>query len=391
MIIMKPYFDAGAAGDGGGAGAADTGADSPEVVELQSLIEKDETSLTEQEKTRLTELKGKYDIQEVDDKGNLITPEVKRQLTEIKQKVDSILAKEETARTADEKRYLEEHTEAVAPDAKDVYAQVDEIVGKAVEVDYKDLKPDSPEGIALRETVIREDAIVEYEENLKQKAPRAFEFLAHMLSGGKEEEFFAPENEDFSKITVKKEDLTGQERLYRKALTLKGNSPDEVDALVQTAKDSNKLYDKAKNELEALQDGQKERNSQNERRLQQQEKIRTENLDKMADVVEEKLSKGFGGITVPIADKRKFEDFLGESLHYDGKGGFLFVKKVDVNKIDDLLKTEYFGFKGGNLKEIGDNLAKKKNALKVKNAMTIRIIPKGSPSGPAKIVPVSQL
>lgn len=379
-------------GEGGGGGNPDT-ANEAEIVEFETLSAKDAAALTAEEKVRFDALSAKYEVQELDEEGKPLSPEAKAKFVEVKTKVDAILAKPEDKRTPEEIKYLTDNTEEDKSSTKSVWEQVDEMTGRPVEVDYeaegiKD--PTSPEGVALREEVIREQTIAEYEQVMKEKAPRAYELMIHLAQGGKEEDFFAPENEDFSRITVKKDDLAGAERVYRKALVLKGNAPDEIDALVQTAKDNSKLYDKAKAELEALQQGQAERTTRNEQRIRALEKKKVEDMDKMGTTLETKIKSGFGGIQVPILERQKFLAQLGSSITYDGRGNFLLVKEVKAENIDNVLKTEYFGFKNGDLKTVADNLAKTKNAIKIKNSFKTKVVPKSQ--GERKVaVPLSQI
>lgn len=394
MLRLHPFFDSGAGGDGGG----DT-TETPEQVaekegvELQDLLSK-ESSLDDNQKARLAALKEKYETVEVDSEGNPITPEKKQQIEELKKKVDAILAKPEDQRTADEVKFLEENTEEDKPagSAQDLFKQVAELTGFEVEIDYEKegiKDPLSAEGIALREQVIREKVVLDYQEVLKTKAPRAYQFLAHVINGGKEEDFFKPENEDYKSITLRKDDLATAETLYRKALSLKGIAPDEVDALVLKAKDSKELYDKASKELEVLQRKQAERETQSANEAKAKQEAQDKANEQLLGLIEEKLQKGFGGVSVPSVERTKFmENFTGSIMYNNGK--FFVIKEVSPNNLETVMKTEYFGYKGGKLEELAERKAKDINARRLKDSIKIKVVPKGG-TEKKRYVPLSEI
>lgn len=76
-------------------------------------------------------------------------------------------------------------------DPSDFWTEVDTITGKPVEVDYGDTDPLSPEGVALRESVVRDSAVQDFDEYMRETYPRAYAYFLHVQNGGADEQFFA--------------------------------------------------------------------------------------------------------------------------------------------------------------------------------------------------------
>lgn len=178
-----------------------------ETTELNTLLEKDEVTLTDVEKTRLADLKVKYDVVETDEDGKPLTDEAKKAIKATNDRLKAISTKPENQRTAEETQFLKDNTPAPK---KSLYEQVDELNGIALEVDYQGKDPLSPEGVIIREEAIANAAVEDYDAQLKEKFPRAYKFLTHLQAGGKEEDFFNIANNDFSQVNLSKTDVAGQ-------------------------------------------------------------------------------------------------------------------------------------------------------------------------------------
>ena len=74
--------------------------------------------------------------------------------------------------------------------------------GVELEVDYGDLDPLSPEGVAKRETALAETAIESQMDYLEKNYPRAYKVLQHEANGGSVEDLFKPGFKDYSKIEL---------------------------------------------------------------------------------------------------------------------------------------------------------------------------------------------
>jgi hypothetical protein len=369
MINYKPYFESGAGDNGGG---APPDAAEAEAIEYQSYLDKGEDKLTDEEKVKYNSLKDKYVVEQIGEDGKPLTPEQIKAIQEVETKVTAIRAKAEKDRTVEEIKFLQDNTEEIKPD---VYELVDELSGIPIKLDYGDTDPKSPEGIVKRETFIRESAQKEYDDLLKEKFPRAYSFMSHLSKGGKEEDFFKPENQDYLSISLTKTDVATQESVYRKALAIRGNKLEHIEALVKMAKDNGKLYEESKYELEALQSKQK---LDEDRQKEEEEKDNKAYKDAVVgfyDTLQKQIEKGINGNAIPIPERRTFLNFLANSTVYrDGK--FQVVRELDPKQIEKEIAMEWFRFKGGDLKAIIERKADSKLAFRMKQNIKTRVVPK---------------
>ena len=376
---------------GGAAGATETPEQKEqkaEISEFQTLLGKE--APTDAEKARLEVLKGKYDATPKGADGKPLTPEQVQQIKEIQTKVNTILAKEEKDRTPEENKFLEENTEEEKPDAKSIYEQVDELRGEKLEVEYGDIDPVSPQGILLREETIADRATAAAEAEIRAKFPRAYALMLHLSQGGKEEDFFKPQNQDFSKVTISESDKAGQENILRTALGLKGNSPAIIDAVITSIKDKGTLLETAKAELEALQQDQKKRETELANKTRETRAKEMQDMGKFASDLQGAVEKGFDGVVVPVKDRKEFIKFVGERIHYND-GEFRVVSKLDPKELAKALKVAYFEFKGGDIGGLAERTAKTLNARKLKQSINLEIVPKGTGSAAPRFTPLSQI
>lgn len=370
MLILKPYYDPNPPNEGGGT----TTVDEKETQEYQTLTGKVETELTDVEKTRLGELKGKYDVVHKDDKGNVLTAEQIAVVKETEKKFNTILAKPEDQRTKEENDFIKANSEPEK--VKSVYEQVDEVSGIKYNVEYGDTDPLSADGVILREEAIATHAAREYDKKVKTKFPDAYQYMLHLSQGGKREDFFKPENQDFKTLTIKKDDPANQERVLRIALTAKGNAPAIIDAAVNALKDG-QLYEVAKSELEALQTSQQQREQRREQIEEQRKLKEAQDVDTFYNQLDEALEKGFDGIKIPITERHKFGDFFSSRIEYQNNG-FMVTKPLNLKELNKELKVAYFEFTGGDLKGLTERNTKTAIASKFRSTIKQEFVPKGT-------------
>lgn len=391
--LMKRNLSPDGDGGTGAAGGGNTGGNAPppaapaapsdsekETQELTELVGK-EASLDDAGKTRLAELRGKYEVVLKHEDGTPLTAEEAKVYRETETKVNAILSKPEAQRTADEIKFLKENTED--ENTASVYDQVDELTGIKYEIDYGDVDPLTPQGIALREDHIADKAIEAFDNQLKAKYPRAYQLMLHLDAGGREDDFFKPENSNFKAIVLKKDDVAGQEAALRLALTAKKLSPAIIDAAVTNVKDSGSLFETSKAELEAMQKVQ-EAVEQQRAAVEQQRRQREEaDMRGFADLLDNSIQKGFDGVVIPATDRAKFAKFIGDRIDYQN-GTFYTVKTIDPKELAKELKVAYFEFKGGDLKGLVERTATTQNTLKIKSKIKQEFIPKSPTAGGTK-------
>jgi hypothetical protein len=402
MRFSKPYFnpDAGAGTQGGGGGATTPPANQPPAnapatppttppttPDASSEVKGD--ALTADEKARFDVLKGKYNITYFGEDGKTpLTPDQLKAYKETEAKVNQILEKPEDQRTAEDLKFLADNTEPDGP-VPSVYDKVNELRERTYDIDYGDIDPLSPEGIVLREEHIEKTAIDEFENALKTKLPRAYQFMLHVQHGGKEEDFFKPENQDFRSIKLDKGQKGQQERLVRTALALKGNSPTIIDTLITSLKDSDKLFEVAEQELQALQQQQVQREQERSQKAAALKAQEEKDLSDLGNAFDTALKKGIDGIVIPEKDRKGFNEFFSQQIDYHN-GQIYRVQTLNTKDLNKVLKAMYFEFKGGDLGGLVDRKAASKQAIKIKGAIKPTVTPKATSNG-KPFLPMSQV
>jgi hypothetical protein len=381
-------------GDEGGTGAAGAGTTPPSTPEetaaqqatLETLLNKDTATLTAEEKTTLESLKTKFNVEEVNEDGTPLTPEQKAAKLVTDKKLTDILAKPEAQRTLEEIKFVEENTQKPV----NVYEEVDQLTGIPVTVEYGNVAPNSAEGIAKREEAIRIQAAQEYDAQLKAEVPLAYQFMLHLKNGGNAQDFMQTDSENFQEIVLIKQDVTAQENVYRKALSLKGNTPDQVEALVTYAKDKGKLFEESKKELEQLQRKQAVEEQKREQGVKQQELKEKALVNSFNTEFESALLKGIQGVVIPKADHKAFGDFVRDNT-YIRDGRLLYIKELDPKNLGEELAANYFKFKKANLNDLVGRKAASLNAEQLKARIKYKITPRTSNEGVPKNTPMSQV
>ena len=356
-----------------------------EQAEAETLLNK--TELTETEKTRLEELKAKYDFKETTEEVQL-TQEEKTKRAEVEKKIKEILAKPEDSRTIAEVRYLKENT---PPPPPDLYAEVDKLRGVVIPVNYNGVDPKSPEGVLLREEAIADAAIQEYDNRLLASYPRAYEFFKHVQAGGTEETFFKGGGQDFLGIKLSKSDSGLQETIYRQALSLKGITSEQIDALVTVAKDKGKLFEVSNQELTLLQAKQQQETSQRELKAQQEQVRKERAINDFLNTLQGTINKGFAGVVVPLADRQAFLQDVANKTYYEN-GNIYYSHVVVPQDLDKLLASLYYGYKKGDLstliKRYADTLNVERTQGKVKK---VTLVPKVTEDEKKVYMPLGQI
>lgn len=398
MIQITKYLDpapgntddGGNGGNGGGGNPPATPTaeqvQAQEQAELSSFLEKGEAALTPEEKAKFEVLKGKYDIEEVDENGAPLSKEAKEAKAKLEKQLDEIRKKPEANRTLAEVKLLEDNT----PKSKNIYEEVDELTGTVVEVDYKDVNPLSPQGIQLREEAIRDQAIASYDQDLKERYPVAYQLFLHQQAGGKVEDFFKTQTEDFSTITLTKTDVATQENVLRKALSLKGNLPEQIDAIVTYAKDKGKLFEQSKLELEALQKRQADLEQERTVKAEKNKQLERQIVNTFFANLDKTLEKGLQGIVIPKAERKAFTDFVTGRISVEN-GKLIYATILDPNNLTEELAANYFKFKKADLSKLVTSKAKDLNVTNFQKKVQYKFTPKTSSGANKNYVPLGEL
>jgi hypothetical protein len=229
---------------------------------------------------------------------------------------------------------------------------VEAITGRKYEIEYPEgVHPTSPEGMAHRENVIREHAMLEFEQHLKTNDPRAYAYALHRAAGGTDEDFFG-DNKGFQlpdqALMATSADM--QAAVYKHELLTKGLDPSAAQILVDAATKDNTLATKADSAWKLLDKAQKD---QLQLLQAQQDKANKEYTDSVAEITRSILEgiKSEMGFVVPEAQQAEFQRFALSHLRYDN-GKFYIVQELSKDNRKQSLESLFFQFAKGDLTKI---------------------------------------
>lgn len=231
-------------------------------------------------------------------------------------------------------------------DEVDFWKQVDELSGDPIEVDFGDVDPMSAEGVVIRDRVLREKTVNEFDESLRQTYPRAYAYFLHTQAGGSDEEFFNTPAPSIPARDVFEQDLDIQASWIKRDLVNKGVDPDVAEATVDKYVKNNQLTDKALQ----LYDKQIESDQARLKQLEDKSKVQREaynkNLDSLTTSIATTIVDGMN-FRVPDAQRSAFNKYVLDQVQYDGEK---FVIVQDTKDLPQVLNAMYLQFVKGDLK-----------------------------------------
>lgn len=263
------------------------------------------------------------------------------------------------------------------PDNEDgtFWEDVDKLRGEALEVDFGDIDPNTPEGALIYEKAIRADEITKFEQNLLETNPRAHAFLAHILDGGKEEDFFKLAGEPGTLPT--EAELQNSVDLQKDILTqdykAKGLSDKAITATIKALITDDELEEAAiealKNQNKAREDGIKAVN----RQAEVETKLRTEKIQEMNEYVSSIVNTGkIDNIIIPEKDRAAFAKEFASSIRIEN-GQFVSITPITEDTVTQVFKEKFFSFKKGNITDLIEKAAATANTKRL-----VRTIPNGN-------------
>src|SRR6188508_1349301 len=159
-----------------------TGEESEEEGEEQEEQEEDDSPSAKKKKKKTTI------IEEEEEE----TPKTKKKDVKAKGKTKPAAKQEEAEEEEEEEEELEvkvkgkkplaeaeEEEGDEGPDSAKFFEEVEKITGKNVPVDYGDIDPLTPEGVALREKALKEAYVNDFLTEIEESFPEAFQALQH--------------------------------------------------------------------------------------------------------------------------------------------------------------------------------------------------------------------
>jgi len=305
--------------------------------------EEEEESLTEEE-TLAKEAKEKEEAEEIEAK----------KLEEKEEEEKQRLAKEQEDLLTDEEKEAKAKVEAEKKASEEAegsfWEDVEAITGNTYEVEYGEVKPDSPEGAALREKVVADTAIAENLDHIKEKFPEAYQVLEHVSNGGKFTDLMTKNGQDYSSITLTEENKIQQKIVLKDYYLSKGLS--EAKAIRNVEDDEDSEEGLFKNAEAALKEQQTEEANNKEGILQKQSMLKEaqDSRDKQfGQVLSTMINAGqVGNFKVPKADAESFYDHIMKNVKREGEGYAITIPLTNEN-LNSSLEQMLFGFRKGDL------------------------------------------
>lgn len=214
----------------------------------------------------------------------------------------------------DEKPENEEKTEDKTKVEEEVITIKDQLIQESglefEEDELKDIDFESVSGIAQFTKVIAKKNTQNYLDEFFDAQPDVWEYSQHLKNGGTREEFFSPNNIDFDTITLDAKNDVLSEKIYRMQLSTQGIADDEINDMVDLAKDKAKLFDKATKGLEYLKNNKVAIEAQRIAKVEADKKIEKDNTKKYWDSITSTIKTGkLNGVAIPEVKQNEMIDY----------------------------------------------------------------------------------
>ena len=292
---------------------------------------------------------------------------------------------EEEEDEEDEEDEEEEEEEDDEPEDT-FWADVERLTGRKIEVDYGDVDPESPEGAAIREEALIQQAIAEHLDYLSKAYPREFKALEHAANGGKLEDLFNPAEPDYSKIEIPQDDEEFQRSFLKSYYERKGFSSAKAVKMVELDEDSDEgLYKAATEALQELAEKQEQERSKILEEQRKAAEMQKKQDMQMVQTVESIISSGkLNKFTVPVKEREDFYKYALTHIQRNPQGGYMIVQPVDPKELEMQLQEMYFAYKKGDLGAIIQREVKSESARRLKRAASKATKKKGSDTGESR-------
>lgn len=253
----------------------------------------------------------------------------------------------------------EKESEDDKPDpevATKFFEEVQKITGLEVEVDYKDVDPLSPQGVALRDQAIKEVVLDDFLVEIEEKFPAVYRALKYANDGGDPAELFTQtKTRDYSKVELKDGDDALAKQILTEYYQIRGVKSDQKLAkLLEADEDSTTgLVGEAKSALEELKaDQEEERQEASKEQELRAEERRKKDRVVVAAIDEALESKQLGSFRLTDrTEAAEFRKFVIGNLSRTADG-YQLTSDLDEKNIARALQFQYFQFKNGDLSKI---------------------------------------
>ena len=262
----------------------------------------------------------------------------------------------------------EEESEEETQSSDDFYKEVADLHGIELEVDYGDVDPLTPQGVALREQALAEAAINSQMEFLAKQYPKEFKYLEHAANGGSVDDLIKPGYQDYSKIELKEDDEEQHKKLLKDFYADKGIADNKIARLIEADEDAEGgTYKAAQDVLKERIKTQTERESKQlkeQERLAEEQRKRDDNL--RGNVNKIVTSGEVGNFKIPKADQDKFYEYVLQHVQRGNNGSYSFVVPIGDETIGTIMQQAYFTYKGGDISKLVEKKATQVSTQRLK-------------------------
>ena len=237
------------------------------------------------------------------------------------------------------------------------FEEVDKLTGSEVQVDYGDISPLTPQGVALREKALKEQTLNSFMEELEENYPQVYKVLQYASDGGDPADLFKQAaGRDYTKVNLGDTDTALAKEILKEYYTARGvKSEARIAKLIETDEESEGgIVVEAKAALAELAKEQEERT--NNILVAQQQKAAEERKKNqvLISAIDEVLDTRTLG-TFKIGDKveaNEFKQYVLSNIRKTRDGKFELATNIDANNLEKVLQYQYFQFKKGDLGKI---------------------------------------
>jgi hypothetical protein len=249
------------------------------------------------------------------------------------------------------------------------FEEVEKVTGLSVDVDYGDVHPLTPQGIALRDKALKDAVLDGFLEEMEGKYPQAFKALKHAYNGGDITELFSQTlGRDYSKVEIKETDNDLAKEVLKEYYKKRGvKNESKILKMIEADEDSdNGLIKEAQNALaELAEEQEKERSEIVERQARKEAEQKKKDQIFVAAVDEVLESKRLGSFRIPDrTEAQEFKKFVLSSLRRT-ETGYELATTLNPNELSKQLQAAYFQFKKGDLSKIIQEKAVTENTKKL--------------------------
>ena len=346
-----------------------------ENEEEQEEQEEEQEEEKEEKKSKKSKVKAKDEEEESEEEEEEKEKPKKDKSSKVKAPKDEEENEEEEEESEEEEsEESEEENEEDEEDPSEFYKEVEKLTGQEVEVDYGDVAPNSPQGVALREKAVGETAVDNFLGYLEENHPAAFKALNHSYNGGDIADLYKVANtRDYTKVELKDDDKDLAKELIKEYYQSKGvKNPGKITRILELAEDSEEgIVAEAKGILTELKEDQVKKEQEVLKAAETSKKEQQRKDQVLVSAVDEVLESGkldsfkLGG----KAEASEFRQFVLRNIRKAKDGGYEVATQLDPNNLEKILQYQFFQFKKGDLSKLISIKATTENTKKLKFRM----------------------